>query len=268
MQARATRTFVEAAHYGHVETMKRLFEYVRDVNVMGTVVDWGTIVTGTALYQASREGKLEAVRWLLAQEGIDVNLGCEKGYSPLIIAISRSHDAVAMALIAAGADVNHRNSWSSTALMFASIHGDTTIMRRLIAAGARVNDVRRCGFTALDRVPNLSHEARKLLLAHRALPGTGKPYPYHPWLNIPPPPSLHRRPTYPSPGVHFTLAPEEGTPEALAWTDAFGRTALHYAALAGNHTAYAVLEITMRRAGVDTGGADGGGYTALDHLVR
>jgi ankyrin repeat protein len=244
--------FVCAAWSGNVEEM--VTATVRDVNVMAKLNYFEP--TATALYFASYQGQLEAVWWLLAQEGIDVNRGDPYGTSPLHAASGCGHEAVVEALITAGADANHRHRRGFTALMAASARGHTVTVRRLIAAGARVNLTDSNGCTALDYAQCRRHTATvELLLAHRAMPGTRT---YQP--------PLHTRLFHPT-DAPFALSREEALPEALAWTDAFGRTALHYAALAGNHTAYTVLYSAMRAAGVDTEGVDGGGYTAMDHLV-
>jgi hypothetical protein len=272
-------TFVHAAWSGDVEKMvaafargwgengRRLRATVRDVNVLGTVHG-----EGTAMLFASWNGKLDAVRWLLAQEGIDVDRGNANGASPLHVASANGHEAVVGALITAGADVNHQNRWGFTALMAASSNGHTTIARRLIAAGARVNHADSRGWTALDVRRSHFHAihvkrrhppdyrradpVEVLLLVHRAMPGGH-------WPTLPP---LHTRLLRPT-DAPFTLSPEEALPGVLSKTDVFGRTALHYAALTGNRAAYAVLYSAMREAGVDTEGVDGGDYTAMDHLV-
>jgi ankyrin repeat protein len=225
---------------------------VHDVNMSG-------MVDGQALYQASLQGKLKTVRWLLAQEGIDVNLGTTYGSSPLYAASACSHEAVVEALIAAGADVNHRHRRGDTVLMGASAYGHTTIARCLIAAGAHVNHADTDGWTALDWAQAYHRTATvEVLLTHRAMPGT--------CTTLPP---LHTRLLRLLCKTHtpFTLSPEEALPGVLSETDVFGRTALHYAALTGDRAAYAVLRSAMRRAGVDREGVDRGGYTALDHLV-
>jgi ankyrin repeat protein len=257
------QTFVRAAWSGNVEDMAAALATVRDVNVSSTVLDLAIIVTGTALYWASRKGKLEAVRWLLAQEGIDVNLGSIHDVSPLFVASASGHEPVVEELIAAGADVNQQTRLGQTALLAASCSGHVAAARRLIAAGAHVNHTDRWGWTALGQAQRDSHTTTvELLLTHRALPGTDV------WTTTLLPP-LHMRllrlahPT----DAPFTLSPEETLPEVLSKTDVYGRTALHYAALVGGRTAYAVLRSAMRRAGVDTEGTDRGGYTALDHLV-
>jgi ankyrin repeat protein len=255
MEVEAANAFVQAVLGGRIEQMVAALVTVGDVNVMGHKDN----ATGTALYHASWNGKLEAVRWLLAQEGIDVNLGGQLGTSPLIMASLRGHEAAVEALITAGADVDRQNCWGYTALMQASLFGHTAIVRRLIEAGARVNRTDRNGWTAIDCAQRHRRPATvEVLLAHRAMPGTGT------WATTLP--SLHTRLLGPT-DAPFTLSPEEALPGVLSGTDVFGRTALHYAALTGDRAAYAVLCSAMREAGVDTEGVDGGGYTAFDHMV-
>jgi ankyrin repeat protein len=251
------QTYVRAAWFGDVEEMATAT--VRDVNVMGTVHGYNTgFHIGTALYFASSRGKLEAVRWLLGQEGIDVDRGNANGASPLRIASANSHEAVVGALITVGADVDRQDRWDRTALIAASSNGHTTIVRRLIAAGARVNRTSSYGWAALDYAQVEPRTATvEVLLAHRAMPGT--------YTSLPP---LHARLVRPTDtDAPFALSPEEALPGVLSGTDVFGRTALHYAALTGARAAYAAIHSAMREAGLDTEGVDGGGYTASDHLV-
>jgi hypothetical protein len=257
MQVEAANAFVQAVLGGRIEKMVAALVTVRDVNVMGRT-DY--FETGTALYFASLQGQLEAVRWLLAQEGIDVNRGNTASTSPLLIASEHGHEAVVEALITAGADVNHQNCGGHTALVAASSWGRTAIVRRFIAAGVRVNHAAtNTGYTALDYAQSTRRTATvEVLLAHRAMPGTNPI-----WPTLPP---LHTRLVRPT-DAPFALSPEEALPEVLSKTDVFGRTALHYAALTGDRAAYAVLRSVMRRTGVDTESVDGGGYTAFDHMV-
>jgi ankyrin repeat protein len=240
--------FVRETWDGNVEGMVIAFTNVPDVNGLGIIGH----TTATALYFASYQGKLEAVRWLLRQEGIDVNLGSTYGTSPLCIASTHGYKAVVEALITAGADVNHPICWGFTALMGASARGRTAIVRRLIAAGAHANKdsgipigiIPGSGSTALDHAHWYHHSATvEVLLEHRAMPSI-------------------------TPSALFALYAKKAKPEVLARTDVFGRTALHYAALRGDRKGYAMLYSAMRAAGVDTEGVDGGGYTALNHLVR
>jgi hypothetical protein len=165
------QTFLRTAWSGDVEDMAAALATVRDVNVMARL-DYTT--GGTALYFASHRGQLEAVRWLLAQEGIDANRGNTNGASPLHAASRCGHEAVVEALIAAGADVNHRDCWGNTALLSASAFGHPAIVQRLIAAGSRVNYVDTDGWTALDWAQAYHRPATvEVLLTHRAMPGTG-----------------------------------------------------------------------------------------------
>jgi ankyrin repeat protein len=237
--------FVRETWDGNVEGMVIAFTNVPDVNGLGII----GYTTATALYFASYRGKLEAVRWLLRQEGIDMNRGGTYGTSPLRIASAHGYKAVVEALITAGADVNHQIRRGFTALMDASANGHTAVVRRLIAAGARVNQDSRItigiilnsGSTALDHAHWYCHSATvEVLLEHRAMPSI----------------------------TPFALYAKKAEPEVLARTDVFGRTALHYAALKGDRKAYAVLHTAMTAAGLDVDGTDGGDYTALNYLVR
>jgi ankyrin repeat protein len=225
----------------------------RKVDVLGSI----DTAVHKALHFASLGGRLEVVRLLLMQEGVDVNRKDFNGDSPLCVASCHGHEAVVEVLITAGADANTQNRWGNTALMGASLSGHTAIVRRLIEAGARVNQAMN-GWTALDCA--CSHpDTLAVLLAHRAMPGARN-------MNLP---ALHERLLRLAhlTDAPFALSPEEALPEVLSETDEHGRTALHYAALTGARAAYTVLRSVMREAGVNMEGTDGGGYTALDHMV-
>jgi hypothetical protein len=278
-----------------------------DVNMMGEVLiaDYYR-TTGTALYFASCGGNIDVVAWLLKQPGIDLSLGgtrtliydYEISHSPLEIACYNHHISVVKALVAAGADVNEKNDKGCTPLMSAR---SCPIIQYLIENGADVNARSNSGKTILDLkfkdknqrffLSPGSHSLIQLpittLLTYGALPGMGTALP-----------PLHTRlvhstgaPLEPLVGLllgerakpgrggleplvgrgglePFALSLGEKTAEVLSQTDVFYRTALHYAALVGNHMAYDMLRTAMLRVGVDPDAMDAGSKTASDYYVR
>jgi len=69
----------------------------------------------TALSFAAREGRLEPAR-LLLDAGADVNAADANNISPLVMAITNRHTAVASLLLARGANPNAADSWGRTPL--------------------------------------------------------------------------------------------------------------------------------------------------------
>jgi ankyrin repeat protein len=74
------------------------------------------------------------VRLLLAHK-VNVNARELNGYTPLMLAVSGGHVAVAKLLIAAGADVHARDDDGNTVLKMAGQRGE--MIEVLRAAGAR-----------------------------------------------------------------------------------------------------------------------------------
>ena len=127
-----------------------------------------------ALQSAAREGRLGAVRRLLAsgarpdsddlavaavaghaavvrallRAGCDPNATASRGViTPLLAASWGGHAEVVNALIAAGADVNARTRAGNTALLFAARRHDLALMQRLLCAGADPGATNRYGET-------------------------------------------------------------------------------------------------------------------------
>jgi len=94
---RRQRYFASAATAGSVHRMQLLHLAGANVNSRGA--------SGTPLFLASGEGRLNAVRYLL-DEGADVNLRGEHGNSALTEATFYGHVSVIKELLMHGADVN------------------------------------------------------------------------------------------------------------------------------------------------------------------
>ena len=76
----------------------------------------------------------------LLEDGANVNIPDNKGYTPLMNAI-RHYDARSTdALINAGADIGIHNKYSETALLLAVQVGSVKMVRRMIKAGSSLNE--------------------------------------------------------------------------------------------------------------------------------
>ncbi len=95
----------------------------------------------TVLGYASREGNRSLVRSLLKRGAATENPGAGPHYrSPLYLAISRKHPAIAKILLDAGADVRGREEGRSTALHRAAYLDDVESIELLLDHGAAVNE--------------------------------------------------------------------------------------------------------------------------------
>lgn len=102
----------------------------------------------TALHKAAINNFENIVRELI-QAGADLNTQDDKGNTPLISATVNKHESLVNALIAAKADLNRQNNDGSTALLIAALKNSENIALKLIAAGADVNKQNKSGDTAL-----------------------------------------------------------------------------------------------------------------------
>ena len=103
------------------------------------------------LFQAARDGNMQAVQTALAN-GADVNVvKITDGVTALMMASQNGHTEVVKLLLEEGADVNaKRTSDGVSALLAASRKGHTDIVRLLLDKGADVNVKRTTdGVTAL-----------------------------------------------------------------------------------------------------------------------
>lgn len=103
---------------------------------------------GTRLIKACAAGNYEAARALI-EAGAGVNSRDRRGYTALIWAVDRRHDAVADLLIAAGADIDAADSYGYTPLMWAVERDDLTRVRKLLDNRAAIDAADNKGLTAL-----------------------------------------------------------------------------------------------------------------------
>jgi ankyrin repeat protein len=97
---RRQRYFASAATAGSVHRMQLLHLAGANVNSRGA--------SGTPLFLAAGEGRLNAVRYLL-DEGADVNLRGQQGNTALTEATYYGHASVIKELLMRGADVNAKS---------------------------------------------------------------------------------------------------------------------------------------------------------------
>ena len=103
-------------------------------------------------WDACAAGDDVVVRELLDAGVVDVEYPSEDGRSPLLIAVTEGHTAVARALIAAGAQLEAPGSFpfaEDTPLGSAAARGRTEMMATLLDAGAQVNGPSNDGRTPL-----------------------------------------------------------------------------------------------------------------------
>ena len=104
------------------------------------------------LHQAAREGDLESIKSILANEKIEVDSTLDNSYTALAYASAGGHVSVAKELLAQGADVNLQTRFSKSPLNHAIGGGSQEACELLIDAGARL-DLRN------DNGSSLLHEA-------------------------------------------------------------------------------------------------------------
>jgi ankyrin repeat protein len=118
---------MNAAEWGHSDIIELLVS-------SGAMVNAKSSTGMTALMFAANEGRVEAVKKLLALHA-DVN--AMNGYSALMLAVGRGHSEVVSILIAAKADVNAKSKEDETALSIAIKDGRSQIIRMLRNAGSK-----------------------------------------------------------------------------------------------------------------------------------
>jgi hypothetical protein len=136
----------QAAREGTVRVIIRAIE-------LGAEVDSVDATGKTALYIASQQGQLEAVKTLL-EKGADSNLRNKSGVSPLLAATTSMSmnprcRACALALIKACADASLADMVGDTALIEAVRHDDAAdVVTALMNAGADADSVNIRGESA------------------------------------------------------------------------------------------------------------------------
>ncbi len=112
--------------------MKRLLEAEHDVNQMDA------FQKSTPLMWAAKEGHIDCVEFLI-QNGAQLDLKDEHGWTALHHATYGGHLEVMKRLVEAGQDVNQGGSWKRTPLMEAARKGHTDCVQYLIQNGAQLD---------------------------------------------------------------------------------------------------------------------------------
>lgn len=105
----------------------------------------------TALHQASRWGKLDAVKKLLAKEDTKKEAKDNKGMTSLMHAAVNNHVQIVEALLEAGAAPENTDNGWLTALMHAVKAGHVDVVKVLLAKGSRPNGTNKFRQTALHQ---------------------------------------------------------------------------------------------------------------------
>ncbi len=123
-------------------------------------------VPDIAIYEAAREGNIEAVKQHIAA-GTDVNAKDNDGWTPLFIAAGKGHKEIVELLLANGAEVNAKGDGGVTPLLVAAASGYKEITELLLADGADVSAKIDDGRTPLDlAILNKQPELADLLRKH------------------------------------------------------------------------------------------------------
>jgi ankyrin repeat protein len=122
--------FVEAVRKNRIDEVRALLLQGVDVNSRDVFGD------NAGLHWAARLGLAEMAR-LLIDNGADVNIRNDEGYTPLHWAAGEGQKELVVILIAHGADVNAHNKRGWTPLRWAEAQSQKEMARILMAAGGR-----------------------------------------------------------------------------------------------------------------------------------
>lgn len=117
----------------------------------------------TVLMIAAGDGDLRMVKLLLAN-GANIN-GSHMGLTPLVSAILRNHDEVALHLMRAGADIEFRDNGGRTPLLFASENGALKVAKKLVERGVDLSIRDPDGLNAIQLAEQAGDRKMTALLA-------------------------------------------------------------------------------------------------------
>jgi ankyrin repeat protein len=158
------RLLIDAVNRNELEKVAQLLRLGADASSR----DEKHFSKGTALITACCEG-FTAIASVLLENGADVNMSSNKGYSALLWATSYGLDDIVTLLINAGADVHHQNNTGQTAVMLAAQRGHHRIIGLLQKAGIDINHQDNSGSTALHLSALHGHnDTVEVLLKHDA----------------------------------------------------------------------------------------------------
>ena len=138
------------------------------VRILVVVMSVLSMAAAPAVVEAVKDGKVDAVRTLLAKR-VDPNAAETDGTTALHWAAHFDNLAAADLLIKAGANARAANRYGATPLWLACINGSAPMIERLLKAGADPDTTMPEGDTALMTAARTGRvEAVRLLLAHGA----------------------------------------------------------------------------------------------------
>lgn len=143
---------IDACTKGNFSRVRKLVHSGADVHL----VDYDG---RSALHLASAEGHLDLVRYLVVQQGVDVNVLDRFQQTPLADAVRGNHSAVVEFLESHGAVVKQTSGAQiDTELICASSMGDLAACRLRLKSGAHVNAADYDGRTALHVAASEGHD--------------------------------------------------------------------------------------------------------------
>jgi ankyrin repeat protein len=166
-----------AAAEGHFEVVKYLVQHGADITISNS--------DGlNAVHTAAINGHLDILKLFLGNEAdinpsssnevnlsprhyVDADSQDSKGRTPLSLAASQGHEAVAKLLLAYDVDADSKDSHGRTPLLWAAEYGHEAVAKLLLAHNVDADSRDSHGRTPLSWTASLGHEAvAKLLLAH------------------------------------------------------------------------------------------------------
>jgi ankyrin repeat protein len=111
----------------------------------------------TAQYQVPRN-ELEAVEWILANNGIDNKVTGQNPWTPLHLAAEGGNKVAVQRLLDGGIDIEAKDLSGWTALHRASCEGNNTVVRLLLEKGAEIEARNGNGSTALTIASQAGHK--------------------------------------------------------------------------------------------------------------
>jgi ankyrin repeat protein len=138
---------------------------------LAAAVAYGETVADSPLLQAAKNNNTAAVRSILSQASVDVNVPAPDGATALHWAAYLDNEEAAHLLIQAGADVRAANRYGATPLSLACTNRNAALVGMLLDAGADANERNPEGETALMTAARSGDVAvARQLLAHGAQP--------------------------------------------------------------------------------------------------
>ena len=128
------------------------------------------------IFQAAKDGNLNSLKLMLAENPDLINAVSERGSTPFHIAVYYGHRDLAEYLISQKADVEAENPSGYTPLFYAAMKNHTGLVDLLIKANADVNHLSAYGTSAMhDAAYNGNLDILRLLLENGADPNIDSP---------------------------------------------------------------------------------------------